>query len=243
MASRRGLPVPSQATAVFDQVTAFNDSVQRQDSPVAPPPDPNMNNEASGSGDKLWTSKDRMKYKKQQAKVRRAKQEQRHLQEQLRSPPLHPNSSDDEDTDDTDDGLGFTLPLNLPVYFSDAEGTTDLTDVDHSQTIHQSGRTLYPFQPPPPPPFEQRGPYPTRPRLDTTHPMYLRATGSKHGTTGASVLSSESVCALRNLWAIQSATNGVTICSCMGCSSIRWSASLRPGSTTVQQTLSASQFR
>lgn len=160
---RRELPLPSPETVVFNQATAPTDSVQKQDSPVVTSPDPNRNREASGQGDKLWTSKDRMKYKKQQAKVRRAKQEQRRLQEQLRSPPLHPNSSDDEETDDTDDGLGFTLPLNLPVYFSDAEGTTDLTDVDHSQSLHQSGHTQHPFQPPPPPPFEQRGPYPYPP--------------------------------------------------------------------------------
>ncbi len=161
---RRELSAPNQETAMFDQAIAPNNSVQTQNPRAFPPPDHNMNKEASGhQDDKLWTSKDRMKYKKQQAKVRRAKEEQRRLQEQFRSPPLHPNSSDDENTDDTDDGLGFSLPLNLPVYFSDAEGTTDLTDVDHSQPLHQSGHTQHPFQPPPPPPFAQRGPYPYPP--------------------------------------------------------------------------------
>ena len=74
---------------------------------------------------KLWTSKDRSKYKKQQQMLRRAQAERRRLQQQMRSPPINPNSSDDDDeeTDSTDDGLGYTLP-NLPVYFSDAEGST-----------------------------------------------------------------------------------------------------------------------
>jgi hypothetical protein len=145
---------------VFGQETKAGDDGQKHESPVAPQRDPNVGKEQKNeAGDKLWTSKDRMKYKKQQQRIRRAKQEQKRLQEQLRSPPLHPNSSDDEDTDDTDDGLGYTLP-NLPVFFSDAEGTTtDLTDMDHPSTLHQGGQMQPPLQPPPPPPFEQRGTY------------------------------------------------------------------------------------
>ena len=56
--------------------------------------------------DRLWTSKDRSKYKKVQKRSR-------HI-----SPPIYLNSEDE--ASDTDDGLGYTLP-NVPVYFSDGE--------------------------------------------------------------------------------------------------------------------------
>jgi hypothetical protein len=115
--------------------------------------------ENNTEGDKLWTSKDRMKYKKQQQRIRRAKAEQRRIEKQLLSPPLYPNTSDGDVTDDsTDDGLGYTLP-NLPVYFSDTEGTTDLTeDTDHPLQLQHSTQQQSSLQPPPPP-FEQRSPY------------------------------------------------------------------------------------
>jgi hypothetical protein len=105
---------------------------------------------------RLWTSKDRAKYKKQQQRLRK-KQEQEMLlrrkrkeeealpasrlpnqaapppilpagalRGQPRSPPIHLDSDDDRGqlSDDTDDGLGYSLP-NVPVYFSDAEGDSD----------------------------------------------------------------------------------------------------------------------
>jgi hypothetical protein len=75
----------------------------------------------TASSEKLWTSRDRSKYKKQQQMVRRAQEEQRRLLQQIAQSP---GSSDDDATSDPDDGLGYTLP-NLPVYLSDAEGTTD----------------------------------------------------------------------------------------------------------------------
>jgi hypothetical protein len=87
---------------------------------------------------RLWTSKDRTKYKKQQQKLRKKQEEMRRnkkqeesrpanrLPDQPRSPPIHLYSDDDCDllSDDTDDGLGYSLP-NVPVYFSDAEGDSD----------------------------------------------------------------------------------------------------------------------
>ena len=141
----------------FDQEALVSE--YEQSGPIASSPDTGVGMENVSEGEKLWTSKDRMKYKKQQQRIRRAKQEQRRLEQQLRSPPLHPNSSDDDASDgDTDDGLGYTLP-NLPVYFSDAEGTTDLTDTGMEQSSSQQLVQQQPFFQPPPPPFEQRGPY------------------------------------------------------------------------------------
>ena len=157
---RREPPVPGtdEETMLFDQETVAGGFEPKNLSPLSPRPDSIVGEEANVSSNKLWTSKDRMKYKKQQQRIRRAQKEQRRLEDQLRSPPVHPNSSDDEDTDDTDDGLGYTLP-NLPVYFSDAEGTTtDLTDIDHPSNFYQGVQQQPPLKPPPPP-FEQRGTY------------------------------------------------------------------------------------
>lgn len=91
---------------------------------------------------RLWTSQDRGKYKRQQLKSRRPHGEsasltqsssqqlplplpppsQPHIFPPPRSPPIHPFSDDERDqlSDDTDDGLGYSLP-NVPVYYSDAE--------------------------------------------------------------------------------------------------------------------------
>lgn len=147
-----------EETMWFDQGLAASDDEENAAAPTGVGIfDTFDNTENNAESDKLWTSKDRMKYKKQQQRIRRARAEQRRLEHQLQSPPLYPNTSDGDVTDDsTDDGLGYTLP-NLPVYFSDAEGTTDLTDTDQpSLQLHQSTQQQSSLQPPPPP-FEQRG--------------------------------------------------------------------------------------
>jgi hypothetical protein len=143
----------------FDQELAAGEYGEIDPSSVGVSLDSNDMKENNSEGDKLWTSKDRMKYKKQQQRIRRAKAEQYRIERQLQSPPLYPNTSDGEITEDsTDDGLGYTLP-NLPVYFSDAEGTTDVAeDTDHPLQLQHSTQQQSSLQPPPPP-FEQRGPY------------------------------------------------------------------------------------
>lgn len=93
---------------------------------------------SSSEPGRLWTSKDRAKYKKQQHKIRKKQEElllQQSKDEKARStpfhvpqssPPIHPFSDDEQEqtSDDFDDGLGFSLP-NVPVYYSDAEGDSD----------------------------------------------------------------------------------------------------------------------
>ena len=70
--------------------------------------------------DRLWTSKDRSKYKKVQKRTRYV------------SPPIFLHSDDEQS--DTDDGLGYTLP-NVPVYFSDGEESeeSDYAATDEEQ--------------------------------------------------------------------------------------------------------------
>ena len=131
--------------------------------------------------DKLWTSKDRAKYKKQQQRLRK-EQEEREKRTALytRSPPIHSYSSDDDMSDDTDDGLGYTLP-NLPVYYSDTEGDSeDENEVDQLTRGPESpaGRlaSSQPAPPPPPPPPSSlggNGPYqlPHAPGSYYPHPM------------------------------------------------------------------------
>ena len=107
---------------------------------------------------RLWTSKDRSKYKYQQRKLQRERQ--RYLEQQQYQP--HVPSDDDstaaditDGTEDTDDGLGYTLP-NLPIYMSDGESTeTDEIEFD-------DGSSLPPKPNIPPPPSIQRTfhPYP-----------------------------------------------------------------------------------
>lgn len=118
---------------------------------------------AKNQEDSLWTSKDRSKYKKQQRKMREQEQkmsqeqiqpQQQQLNEPLRrvypqsqqynspssirrqSPPIHQFTSDDELSEESEDGLGYTLP-NLPVYFSDAEGESE-TEVDSTSPQPES---------------------------------------------------------------------------------------------------------
>jgi hypothetical protein len=94
---------------------------------------------SSADSGRLWTSKDRAKYKKQQHKIRKQQEELLLLQKskddtprstpfqaQQSSPPIHPFSDDEQEqqSDDFDDGLGVSLP-NVPVYYSDAEGDSD----------------------------------------------------------------------------------------------------------------------
>ena len=96
----------------------------------------------------LWTSKDRSKYKKQR-KLQREREIQKQRQRYLEQQEQHIHSDDDSHgtdmTDDTDDGLGYTLP-NLPVYFSDAESTDDAED--DTSSPHEK-RTIYQSSPPP----------------------------------------------------------------------------------------------
>jgi hypothetical protein len=92
----------------------------------------------------LWTSKDRSKYKKQR-KLQREREMQNQRQRYLEQQEQHIPSDDDghgtDMTEDTDDGLGYTLP-NLPVYFSDAESTDEsdheTANANEKQTIYQS---------------------------------------------------------------------------------------------------------
>lgn len=110
---------------------------------------------------RLWTSKDRSKYKYQQRKLQRERQryleqqnQQQSLQSQQQQLQQHVTSDDDsttaeitDGTEDTDDGLGYTLP-NLPIYMSDGESTeTDDIEVDDGSIPHQK-TSIPPLAPP-----------------------------------------------------------------------------------------------
>ena len=81
------------------------------------------------SPEKLWTSKDRSKYRRQQ---RRLQQEREEILQQQHQRQSQQYSEDDDSlaTEDTDDGLGYTLP-NLPVYLSDAEATDSELEISN----------------------------------------------------------------------------------------------------------------
>lgn len=79
--------------------------------------------------DKLWTSRDRAKYQKQQQRLRRADRTAKDAGTMAEQSPNLPKraefsavlSREEEDySDDTDDGLGYSLP-DFPVFNSDAE--------------------------------------------------------------------------------------------------------------------------
>jgi hypothetical protein len=112
-------------------------------------PRQDSDDDQSEENGQLWTSKDRSKYKKQR-KLQRDRESQKQRQQYLDQQEHHIHSDDDSHgtdmTDDTDDGLGYTLP-NLPVYFSDAESTDDAED---ENTSPNEKRTIYqsPTQPP-----------------------------------------------------------------------------------------------
>jgi hypothetical protein len=115
-------PPISAAAAVTTSTTTVQQRTLSQAAPTKPVAKPTNRREAVPG--KLWTSKDRLKYKKQQQLLRIQQEEERkrsiHDRRRL-APPIYPHASDDEGvSDDTDDGLGYSLP-NLPVYMSDAE--------------------------------------------------------------------------------------------------------------------------
>jgi hypothetical protein len=132
--------------AAEDSLPPMSQSSSESETLLLPPPQlPELET------DKLWTSKDRIKYKKQQERVRRVQEERRRLEQQL-----HQGGSSDDDADaesGTDDGLGYTLP-NLSVYLSDAEETADdgIGYVEQPMRQQVNNAQLYP----PPPPFAQQ---------------------------------------------------------------------------------------
>ena len=162
--SKAPLATPHSSDAQPASQSARPVTTQSLENSVAPEP------ETPG---KLWTSKDRAKYKKQQQKLQKQKQEAEQRRKlkaketrpektRFASPPIHV-SSDHENSDDTDDGLGYALP-NLPVYYSDNEG--DWEDEPETYSPHQFSATLLkqssatvastvPQSPPPPPPPPQ----------------------------------------------------------------------------------------
>jgi hypothetical protein len=117
--------------------------------------------------EKLWTSKDRAKYKKQQQRLRRAEQEQEDLDASPTTKPvvyrnfdngspavpsatrpsqsvqdqnLYSTNTDEEEDysdDTTDDGLGYSLP-DLPVYYSDAEDEGEMSAADEESSSASS---------------------------------------------------------------------------------------------------------
>ena len=111
--------------------------------------------------DRLWTSKDRSKYRKKQRQHKRIQQntqyniihkqrvQQQHQQTQQSQVMQYGNSDDDTTTDDTDgDGLGYTLP-NLPVFFSDGEETeSDSGGPVYQQAKQQQQQQQQQQQPP-----------------------------------------------------------------------------------------------
>ena len=119
--------------------------------PNAPPPSPPPAAVPEPEPpERLWTSKDRVKYRRQ----RRLRQEQERREREQMEEQRRRWQAEDEDegsttdggslTDGTteDDGLGYTLP-NLPVYMSDSEGASDEFDMAGQQPL-QDG------EPPPP---------------------------------------------------------------------------------------------
>lgn len=120
--------------------------------------------------DQLWTSKDRSKYKKQR-KLERERELQRQRmkyleqQEQQMNGPSDDESHGTDGTEDTDDGLGYTLP-NLPVYFSDAESTDDVEDDLMSEKPSMNNGALPSMNQVPPTqarqPFQGPGPQPSQ---------------------------------------------------------------------------------
>ena len=116
---------------------------------IASPRYDSDDDQSEGNG-QLWTSKDRSKYKKQR-KLQREREMQNQRQRYLEQQEQHIPSDDDghgtDMTEDTDDGLGYTLP-NLPVYFSDAESTDEsdheTANANEKQTIYQSPTGIQP---------------------------------------------------------------------------------------------------
>jgi hypothetical protein len=117
--------------------------------------------EDDGDVNRLWTSKDRSKYKYQQRKLQRERQKYLEQQQQQQQQQQQHVTFDDDSTtaeitdgtEDTDDGLGYTLP-NLPIYMSDGESTeTDDLEFDDGGIPHQKPTVL-----PPSPQSEPRFP-------------------------------------------------------------------------------------
>lgn len=104
--------------------------------------------------DKLWTSKDRGKYKKQQKRMLKAQQENSQRAPPPPPPPppvFHQEYVDEETSDDVDDGLEYALP-NLPVYLSDNEGESDTDTESRGVLPAPAGANNYGNYGYPPPP-------------------------------------------------------------------------------------------
>ena len=122
--------------------------------------------EDDGDVNRLWTSKDRSKYKYQQRKLQRERQKYLEQRQQQQQQQQHVTSDDDsttaeitDGTEDTDDGLGYTLP-NLPIYMSDGESTeTDDLEFDDGGIPQQKPTSILPPSPQSEPRFppEQQG--------------------------------------------------------------------------------------
>ena len=153
----RRYPYPQQ-DAQQTMNSGYSQQQQQQQNPVqsrqrveriASPRYDSDDDQSEESG-QLWTSKDRSKYKKQR-KLQREREMQNQRQRYLEQQEQHIPSDDDghgtDMTEDTDDGLGYTLP-NLPVYFSDAESTDEsdheTANANEKQTIYQSPTGIQP---------------------------------------------------------------------------------------------------
>lgn len=115
------------------QVEGTTQSVQQQPPVQMQPQYTKQDSEDENEVEQLWTSKDRSKYKKQRKLQRQRelqRQRQEYLEQQIHSDDeSHATDATTDGTEDTDDGLGYTLP-NLPIYLSDAE-STDSDDIDN----------------------------------------------------------------------------------------------------------------
>ena len=157
--------------AMLDETDYMTTAPQRpmnepQQNPIDPWDDAPPDNDAldqqgltEPETEKLWTSKDRIKYKKQQERLRRVQEERRRLEHQLNQ--QGGSSDDDADAESgTDDGLGYSLP-NLSVYLSDAEESDGVMDSEpqyqyqQQQQPQQLMRQQTNLQQPPQPPFTQ----------------------------------------------------------------------------------------
>jgi hypothetical protein len=160
---RKRHTLEGDADAVVTERPRINDSTSESKPPTDSERAPLQQQQQQGaelsqspaSSEQLWQSKDRGRYKRQQLKLRRSLEAQIEspavpTSPEARCPPVirtfrHPQclaSSDDEQSDDTDDGLGYSLP-NLPVYYSDAE-----SEEHEAETASTSG--MHPQQQPPP---------------------------------------------------------------------------------------------
>ena len=126
--------IPETISPPNSPVTLMEKS-SKELSAVAPAPS-TTESSSPEPGDRLWTSKDRQKYKRVQRRSHRL------------STPIFVHSEDEES--DLDDGLGFVLP-NDPVYVSDGEESEESESDDAVTAEHEfAGRNGPNFHASPP---------------------------------------------------------------------------------------------